>query len=356
MSATPVVWPAVRSLGLLLRANLGPVPVPLHVNLAVTHRCQSRCRTCFVWQAAPEAELSLDDYRRFFAANSHLALLTVTGGEPFLRPDLVEVLAAAVEHCRGLYYLHVTTNGLATDATLAAVERLLVLPVHRVVVVVSLDGPRAVHDRVRGGEGFFDRSLATYRGLRAHVGRRPGVELYAGMTLSGENLGALGALHQELEREVPGFLPQELNANLAARSAHYYRNSEMDLSFAPAAAEELAAHFARLRASRRLSRNRLENAYHRYAKAFARTGRSPVPCRAADVAVHLDPAGTVYPCHIDSTPIGRIQDHGFSLGALAQTPAFEAARERVRAGRCAQCWTPCGAYDSLLAQAWRLWI
>ena len=92
--------PPLYGLWQLARANLGPLPCPARVNLAVTHRCQSRCRTCLVWKGGPEPELSLEDFRRFFAENRHLAALTVTGGEPFLREDLADVLGAAVEQCR----------------------------------------------------------------------------------------------------------------------------------------------------------------------------------------------------------------------------------------------------------------
>jgi Fe-coproporphyrin III synthase len=345
--------PPLRAGWQLVRANLARLPRPVRVNLAVTHRCQSRCQTCFVWKADPEPELSLDDYRRLFEANRHLCVLTVTGGEPFLREDLVDILAAAAERCPGLYYVHITTNGLATERVVQGVGELLSAGLNRLVVVVSLDGPREIHDRIRGGEGFFDRSVETYRGLRAFVGSGAPFELYAGMTVSHLNLGALDALYQAMRQRIPGFEARELNANLAHRSAHYYRNTQMDLSFQPEAAEEVFAFFEEHLSERDLSRNWLERCYHRYALEFARTGRCPIRCRAADISVHLDPTGLVYPCHVDSNPIGWLQDHGFSLGALATSPAYREAQRRVRAGECSQCWTPCGAYDSLLGQLWR---
>jgi hypothetical protein len=77
-----------------------PMLLPFSLVVSVSYRCNSRCRTCGVWRRESD-ELSLEEWRQVFA---HLGrapfYLTFTGGEPFLRPDLPEIVIAAAS-CAG---------------------------------------------------------------------------------------------------------------------------------------------------------------------------------------------------------------------------------------------------------------
>jgi MoaA/NifB/PqqE/SkfB family radical SAM enzyme len=333
-----------------LRAAIGPLPMPVRVNWAVTHRCNGRCLTCNIWRSAEHRELDTETFVRFFAANRHLVCLSLTGGEVFLRTDVVEIVAAALASCPGLSLINITTNGLLTERIVSDVGRILDLKPHALCVVVSIDGPRSIHDTIRGSPGAYDRSVETFRRLR--LLKHPKLDLYAGMTVSGHNLGHIEACFAGLQQEIPGFAADEFNMNLAHVSAHYYRNLGFDLSFAAAAAKEVLAFFS-AHAHGWDTRNLIERVYHRHTAKFVATGHCPIRCRAADISCYVDPEGHVFPCHIDDECLGSLDEHAFSLARLGQSPRFRAARKRVRAGRCAQCWTPCGAYDSLLSQPWR---
>ncbi len=82
------------------------------------------------------------------------------GGEPFVRPDLEEILAYA---CDKDFYITLTTNGtLITPKRAAEIAR---IPYNRLHFNVSIDGPNPWHDMGRG-EGNFDKALQGYWNLR----------------------------------------------------------------------------------------------------------------------------------------------------------------------------------------------
>ena len=91
--------------------NRAHLTAPERVHWAVTYRCDLNCRTCYVERDRGQDEMGWEDVRRFIDAVKEMGVfqLAIGGGEPFLRPDLPEIVAYAYEH--GLVP-NVTTNGL----------------------------------------------------------------------------------------------------------------------------------------------------------------------------------------------------------------------------------------------------
>ena len=140
---------------------------PLTVHLEVTARCNLHCRHCFADAPRTEdgrEELSLEELDRLFAemaANGSFRL-GLTGGEPLLRSDLIEIISLAVGH--GLTPC-LTTNGLLVTEQLAAA----LANYDFAWLNVSLEGATAAtHNAVRGA-GTFARVREAIAILRRHV-------------------------------------------------------------------------------------------------------------------------------------------------------------------------------------------
>ena len=146
---------------------------PLTVHLEVTDRCQLDCAHCFAEREGQGDLLSLEELERLFAEMASMGSfrLGLTGGEPLLRPDLLQIIDAAL--ARGLVPC-LTTNGLDLTEELARAlgrRRLGWLN-------VSLDGATPeTHEALRG-PGTFDRALAGIRLLA------PYAEISVAMTLT----------------------------------------------------------------------------------------------------------------------------------------------------------------------------
>jgi MoaA/NifB/PqqE/SkfB family radical SAM enzyme len=140
----------------------GPAPLLRDVKIKLTSRCNLRCVMCRYWQTEREEALSSDRWRGVFGELVELGCRKVhfSGGEVFLRPDVLDLAEAAI----GLgLKVNMTTNG--TLVTRAAARRIVAIGVNS--VSISLDGPTAsVHDAIRRQPRAFARSVATIRCLK----------------------------------------------------------------------------------------------------------------------------------------------------------------------------------------------
>lgn len=343
----------VDTLRLLCRAanpGRGRRDFPYKLTFVATERCNLRCRACRIWEDGATG-MPLADIRAFFARSNRFSWVDVTGGEIFLRDDIVDVFAAVTAHSRRLALLHFPTNGFLTERIVAATREIVRMKPGRLVVTVSVDGPPELHDTLRGAEGSFERAVETYARLRELPGCRP----YLGMTLSEDNLGAVDETLEAVRARVPGVGAGDLHVNLFQRSEHYYRNAE---SGRPDLAT-LSAAVKALRRKRRFSLSPfalLERRHLSLAGRYLESGKSPIPCQALSASCFVDAGGTVFPCVTWNRPLGRLADFGFDLKELWDSPEALRVRAEIRAGRCPGCWTSCESVPAMAARWWRIFI
>jgi radical SAM protein with 4Fe4S-binding SPASM domain len=139
------------------------LPYPRICVWEVTLACDAACIHCGSWAGRARAhELSTQEALATCAALAELGVreVTLSGGEPLMRPDWEQIVAALRSH--GLV-AEVISNGLALDSAKAG--RLARSGVR--TVSLSVDGDAPVHDRLRGVPGAFARVMAGARALRA---------------------------------------------------------------------------------------------------------------------------------------------------------------------------------------------
>jgi len=172
----------------------------------LTERCNLACRHCYqsggkssemdfdeIRETAGEAADMLQDWAERYGIVFSPSL-NITGGEPFLRTDLLDIITLLVERGFEIYLL---TNGTLIDRGKA--KRLKGL-VHG--VQVSIEGPEAVHDSIRGA-GTFRKAIAGVEALSTHD-----VPVSLNVTASRLNapyLSAVAALGRELGVRSVGF-------------------------------------------------------------------------------------------------------------------------------------------------------
>ena len=129
----------------------------------ITLACNAACIHCGSWAGRPRAdELTTPEALAACAALAELGVreVTLSGGEPLLRPDWEQIAAALVG--RGLV-VEMISNGLALDAATAG--RLAKAGVGN--VSLSVDGDASVHDELRGVPGAFARTMTAAQALRS---------------------------------------------------------------------------------------------------------------------------------------------------------------------------------------------
>ena len=151
---------------------------PGYISFTLTNACNLRCQMCGQW--SPEGYvrtghgyggpvLQLDDWKWLAdeAAAHGITSILLRGGEPFLVPGIIALL----EHIHGLgLYISIDSNGTRLAEHAADLVRL-----GNIHVTVSVDGPEAIHDAVRGVRGSFQqlaRGLARLNELDGGTPRR----------------------------------------------------------------------------------------------------------------------------------------------------------------------------------------
>lgn len=151
----------------------------------LTYRCNLRCPHCLTasGQIRP-GELSTEAAFRLIdnLADAKVLSLSLSGGEPFLRPDLPVLIRYAADHN---IRTDIASNGVALDPAMLA--KLSDLPLFH--VQISLDGIGARHDEFRGMPGAFAAILANIRLLRSQ-----GISVSISTTATSANVTELPAL------------------------------------------------------------------------------------------------------------------------------------------------------------------
>lgn len=178
----------------------GVIRTPRHVDIDITSRCNLRCDYCYHFSSEGdvESDLPMAEWLRFFDELGRCAVMNVTlaGGEPFVRPDLFELIDGIV---RNRMRFAILSNGTLIDderATRLAETR------RCDYVQVSIDGSRAeVHDTCRG-RGTFEKTVKGVRHLQEH-----GIRVAARVTIHHRNVHDLDNIARFLLEDLglPGF-------------------------------------------------------------------------------------------------------------------------------------------------------
>lgn len=290
---------------------------PTHAIVAVTYRCNARCTMCDIWKKSPSRELSPADYRRL---PDSLREVNLTGGEPLLRDDLVDIIRTLKERSRGVRIV-LSTNGLLPSRLRAVLE-----DAGSVAVRVSLDGLGALHDRIRGTSGAYERALESLSVAREIGVRDAGICA----TMSRHNAGAIRDI-QAVARD----RGVQFSFTVAHSSPVFFGDKQSEEPAREPALREMAEIKSRLFVSGRPKD--WFKAYFVQGMMDMMQGRArPIRCRAGVDFFYLDPEGMVYPCHLWDRPIGNILEKTYDE-MVAE--AREVLREAASCGR--KCWMTC---------------
>ena len=99
------------------------------------------------------------------------------------------------------------------------------------MVTISIDGPKALHEEMRGLPGSFDKGLETFRRLRGI--RKSNFQTVIGMTLMAKNASRVDETLAAIRQVIPDFRRSELHLNVGHESGHYFDNVGYPVEHAP---------------------------------------------------------------------------------------------------------------------------
>jgi MoaA/NifB/PqqE/SkfB family radical SAM enzyme len=141
----------------------------------ITSKCNLKCPHCYFFRGRQTKCLSLEEWEALFAKyqKEHFHHAVLSGGEPTLNPDVIFLAD------KFFPIVNIATNGL-----------IKIPSVIRHTILVSLDGQKEIHEKIRGPR-TFDRILANYKNDKRVIYR---------MTISKLNLNEIETVTQIAQR------------------------------------------------------------------------------------------------------------------------------------------------------------
>jgi MoaA/NifB/PqqE/SkfB family radical SAM enzyme len=325
---------------------------PVHLTFFATRRCNARCPFCFYAHARDAEggppELSLDEVRRVARSMDRLLWVLFSGGEPFLRDDLVE-LSAAFHDATEPTFLTLPTNGLLPAVVAERTAEILRRCERSVVVVkLSLDGVGRDHDALRRVPGAFDKVMEACERLAPLVERFPRLEVGVNTVFCPENQWRMDGL-VDLVRSLP------------AVSAHTVAMIRGPLAAPPgvdlAQYERVVARLeerwgAGPRRHHRFAGGRLKAAQDAVQRGLVREtlarGRRVVPCQAGRLNLVLTESGELHPCEGRwDLSFGNVRDARYDVRAMLRAERAARVVAEIARGAC-HCTRECNLLTNIL--------
>ena len=321
------------------------------VFLFVTSTCNSLCRTCFYWDELNQGrDLTFEQIERLSRSSPPFHKLWISGGEPFLRKELAEIIELFYKD-NGMRHVNLPTNGLLPQKLDTVITQLLErCPELTVDLNFSLDGLANTHDAIRGVPKNFEKTMAT---LEMAAAKWKGVHRLRRNVVScitSENYRELVELGLKLMRE----------ADVDGHYCEIVRGHPMDAALKRIPRDELASLHRRLlwfhqqyadrlfadlpSPARQLARlyylGHLKFHFDLHEQNHYSDKAWPMPCTAGQTTVVIDHDGRFRACEL-RPPLGNLQDFDFDLSAALHSPQMRQEIADIPGARCwctHSCW------------------
>jgi MoaA/NifB/PqqE/SkfB family radical SAM enzyme len=323
---------------------------PLTLTFSVTAACQSRCKTCnigAVYLANPalaKNNLTLDEIEKVFRSLGPIYFFNISGGEPFMRNDLAEIIRLACLHLKPSL-IHIPTNAISpkfiaktTRKILAYMDELAPASVP-ISIKPSIDGIGAMHDYVRGYKGNFKQLEKTIDVLLEIRRENPRLHVDLGTVISNLNLHHL----DEIEDWVHSRGIESYRHEIAEQRAEFHNLG--DPITPPADVyESLTERFKdkivrNIQGKAFLTRTTeaVRVVYYDVAVRILKQRRQVTPCYGGISNIHMNYNGEIWPCCVlgGDQALGNVRESDYDIQKLLRSDQAEKSRKYIADGNCA---------------------
>lgn len=313
---------------------------PIQLTVFLTRRCNAKCPFCFYLSSGQQSnaqnELTLTEFEQLSASLGNLLWLAFSGGEIFLRNDLVAITDIFYKQNKPAIIL-LPTNGLLPTKIYRDTEAILRNSPNSVVTVkLSLDGPEDLHDQLRGVEGAYQKMLFCYQTLVPLLKKYPNFELgintvfcAANQDRMTETIGMVGKLDQIRTHTISLIRGQVRDDGL----------KQVDLKKYQAACELLGSNLREAQAARYGFRGgELKAAQdiiqRRLIYETSVQDRQLVPCQAGKLTAVITETGDVYPCESFKDKLGNVRQSDYDVRKILNGKQGKKVKAAIKREKC----------------------
>lgn len=316
----------------------------------ITARCNMNCNMCFYYKeidsANKDRELRLSEIEKIAGSMMPFYQLNIGGGEPFLRQDLPEICNAFIKYAK-VCQIVIPTNGWYTERIVESVHRVLArYPKVSFILVLSIDGIKDQHDKIRGLQGSFARVMCTYRKLLPFREKHKKLAILTNTTMTHGNEDRVLELLRYLD------VNYDFNDHILTLARFKTRDEGMlDVNLRK---YKEGINFLLERKLRRseypglpswLNRVLLIKDIVRYRVILdlVEKKKFTAPCVAGKLAMCMNEEGYLTECEILQSRVGNLRDVGFDFNKLYYSNKRKEIAQRQMKNKCActyECYIP----------------
>jgi len=232
--------------------------------------------------------------------------LTMSGGEPFLRKDIVEICKSAYENCRPKI-INIPTNGILCDIIPDKVSRIAKnSPDAQIIVNLSIDEIGEKHDEIRNVKKNFERVTETFKSLKKLA--NPNLTIGIHTVISKYNVKNFKTVYKELNRLNPGSYITEI-------AEERVELGTVGQEIAPSTEDYCEAVDFLSKRIKEYQYNGISNItqafrikYYELVKKTLKEKRQILPCYAGFISGQISPGGDVWACCVKAESMGNLRE------------------------------------------------
>lgn len=324
---------------------------PIFLIWEVTNRCNSRCVTCFNWDKVMDVrkrELDLKQLEKVTKTmKTHLLALALTGGEPFIREDLVDGLKIFYKNTK-MNFLTIPTNAIHTDYILEQTKKILDFFPGHLTIDISIDGIGPMHDKIRGVKGNFKQSVKTFNGLMKLKEKHKNLSVGVNTCINSVNQDSFIDIYKYIKEHFKGLDQHNFEVMRGSGKDPHVKGPPIKwvmkhLKTIKAVLESYDYHNTGL-TQRFLKAAKLR--YHDVVAEHMKEGGEWLPCTAGKLAAYIDCDGNLFPCEL-YRPIGNLADFDYDFDKIWTSEKASEIRKEIYDIKC-KCTHACFQYMNVL--------
>jgi len=309
-----------------------PRIMPINYTVSLTYSCNSRCLTCNIYKKKAN-NLTVQEYEKIF---NHIGRtpfwVTISGGEPFLRNDIVDVAKTIYKYSRPAI-INIPSNGLLTDRIKECVEAIATYCVDsQIIVNLSIDGIGKQHDKIRNIPGNFEKVTKTFQELKSLNLKNLSVGIHT--VISNYNVSQFA----EIANGLMAMQPDSYITEIAERRVELDTLNENITP--PLVAYKSAIDFLihRIKNQKFKGTNKITQGfrieYYNLVKKILRDELQVIPCFAGIASIQIAPDGAVWPCCIKSVNIGNLRENDYNIRKVIFSKNAAIERNKIAGKEC----------------------
>ncbi len=309
-----------------------PRMLPINLTVSLTYRCNSRCKTCNIYDRKSN-ELSLEEYGKIFRSlGGSPYWITFSGGEPFLRKDIEEICVLAYETCKPKF-INIPTNGILPERIEEGVRRIVsACSDASVIINLSVDALGDRNSEIRGVPNAFEKAMETYRRLRAI--HNDNLTLGIHTVISKFNVSDMPNIFMQLKKLNPDSYITEIaenrvelmNQSLDIQPSLPDYSTAIDFIVKDMQNWDLKEASKIVRAFRKC--------YYHLVKDILREERMFIPCYAAYASCQISPEGDLWACCMRGEVMGNLRETGYDFGKAWFSEKAHQIRKAIKRRNC----------------------